>query len=99
MIVFIERVWSRIALKYPCTAYYHHKLHGFLYWNAINTLAMEIYLDVGLASTLNIHTMKWLANNPDLVITNLFATICLIYLIAYPIWPGSPRGVHIYMCG
>ena len=47
---------------------------------------MEIYLDVGLSSTLNIHTMRWLDNNPDLVVTNLFAIGSLVFIIVYPIW-------------
>ena len=47
---------------------------------------MEIYLDIGLSSTLNIHTMKWLENNPDMAVTNIFAILCLIFIIVYPIW-------------
>ena len=47
---------------------------------------MEIYLDIGLSSTLNIHTMNWLENNPDLAVTNIFAILCLIFIIVYPIW-------------
>ena len=86
VVIILERLWSRLVLKCPRSAPYHRKLHGFLYWNAINTLAMEIYLDVGISSTLNVHTMKWLDNNPDLAITNVFAIICLIFIIGYPIW-------------
>ena len=57
-----------------------------MYWGALNTLAMEIFLDVGISATLNVHTMKWLENNPDLVITNIFAILCTIFIAVYPIW-------------
>ena len=47
---------------------------------------MEVYLDVGITATLNVHTMKWLENNPDLVVTNLFAILCTVFITVYPIW-------------
>jgi len=57
-----------------------------LYWNALNTLAMEIYLEVGLSASLNLKTMRWLDNNPDLVFMNYFAFASLAFLVGYPIW-------------
>ena len=62
------------------------KLHNFLFWTGLNSFAMEGYLDIGLAATLNIKTMQWLENNPDLIVTNCFAIACMVYLIGYPIW-------------
>lgn len=89
LLIIAERIWSKARQRCPlnqCSTKYHSMLHRFLYWGAINTLAMEIYLDIGLSATLNVHLLKWLENNPDLVVTNLFAIFCLLFLIAYPIW-------------
>ena len=57
-----------------------------LYWNVFNTLAMEIYLELGLSVALNIKTMRWLDNNPDLHFTNWFTYACLAFIVGYPIW-------------
>ena len=43
-------------------------------------------MDVGLAASLNVNKMRWLENNPDLDFSNVFAILCLCFLIAYPIW-------------
>lgn len=84
--VVIERIWARVVRKYPRTAIHQKKLHDFLYWGGLNTLAMEVYLDVALAGSLNVHTMRWLKNNPDLAFTNVFAICCVIFAAGYPLW-------------
>lgn len=86
LLVVIERIWARVVLKYPRTAARHKKLHDFLYWTGLNTLALEVYLDLALAGSLNVGTMRWLKNNPDLTFTNVFAICCVVFCAAYPIW-------------
>ena len=85
-LIIIERLWNCLVLKFGRSKPYYLKLSNFLYWTGLNTLATEAYLDIGLAATLNIHTMEWLDNNPDLFVTNIFAIACLTYIIVYPIW-------------
>ena len=88
ILIITERIWSLFSGRICCkrSVAYLRKIQSFLYWGALNTLALEIYLDVGLSSTLNIHTMRWLDNNPDLVVTNVFAIGSLVFIIVYPIW-------------
>ena len=86
ILIISELIWRLLIKKCQRSEKYRIKLSKFLYWNAINTLAMEIYLDVGLSASLNIHTMKWLDNNPDLAVTNVFSYICMVYLAVYPVW-------------
>ena len=82
----VERTWSCVIEKCPKSRPHYLKLQSLLYWSALNTFAMETYLDIGLASSLNLHTMQWLDNNPDLYVTNIFAIICMIHIIIYPLW-------------
>ena len=86
VLIILERIWTCLVKKCERSRTRYTKLKNFLYWTAINTLAMEVYLDVGLAATLNVHTMQWLDNNPDLYMTNIFAILCLVYIVVYTIW-------------
>ena len=84
LLVVIERGWSRC--KNNRSKPHHARLNRFLYWNAMNTFAMEIYLEMGFAVSLNLYAMIWLDNNPDLSFTNMISYFGLIFLITWPIW-------------
>ena len=87
LFVVIERIGMLLFAKMcPRSRPYFVKLNRFLFWNGINTLAMEVYLDVGIAACVNVVTMRWPDNNPDLAFSNYFAIVCLIFIIGYPIW-------------
>ena len=87
LLVIVERAGTcLIARICPRSRPYFLKLNRALYWRAINTLSMEIYLDIGLLCSLNVRQMQWLDNNPDLDFSNVLAIACFCFMVIYPVW-------------
>ena len=53
VIIFIERVMAMCTSCSERSHRWQRKLSSFMYWNALNTLAFEIYLEAGLSAGLN----------------------------------------------
>ena len=62
-----------------------NKLYNFLYWGGILRLLMEGFLEVIIATMLNVRRNYWDATY-SIIMTNVFSTSMTLILVLLPVW-------------
>ena len=62
----------------------HTKLKVYLYWNGLLRFYMEVFFEVALFATLNLHTADWDTKFADVTASNVSSVIMLSLMAPVP---------------